>query len=51
VSGIIPTLEANNYMGKFSQKVNDLSFALIPPLHTDDDDVSHNSLNIVLSVE
>ena len=43
VSGIISPLEANDCIGKLGQKIDDLSFALIPPLHSDHNDIGHRS--------
>src|SRR6266566_6106246 len=38
MSGIVSTLIAGHYVEVFSQKVNDLAFAFVPPLRADDYD-------------
>jgi hypothetical protein len=41
VSGIVSTLVAGHNIEMWGQKINDLPFALISPLHSNNDDVFH----------
>jgi hypothetical protein len=44
VPGVIPPLKPDDHIGEFSQKVNDLPFALISPLHPNNNNISHKHL-------
>ena len=41
--GIITTLKTNYNLSPFSQKIDDFTFALIPPLGSDEHYICHNN--------
>jgi hypothetical protein len=41
VTGVVPTLEADDEIGVLGQEVDDLSLALVAPLGTDNDETWH----------
>ena len=46
MAGIVPALEADHDVGLLGQPIDDLAFALVPPLGADHDHIGHEVLSL-----